>query len=79
MTSEVLVLNKRAVIIAADSAITSSGGGHPRYSKSATKIFDLSINGSVGGGRFHVYMPQVVEDRGEDYEIARFREMIREN
>ena len=31
------------------------------------------------GGRFHVYMPQVVEDRGEDYEIARFREMIREN
>ena len=52
MTSEVLVLNKRAVIIAADSAITSSGGGHPRYSKSATKIFDLSINGSVGAAFF---------------------------
>jgi len=34
---------------------------------------------SERGGRFHVYMPQAVEDRGDDYEIARFREMIREN
>lgn len=34
---------------------------------------------SERGGRFHVYMPQVIEDKGEDYEIARFREMIREN
>ncbi len=33
---------------------------------------------SERGGRFHVYMPQAVEDRGDDYEIARFREMIRE-
>lgn len=31
------------------------------------------------GGRFHVYMPQGIEDRGEDYEIARYREMIRES
>ncbi len=30
-------------------------------------------------GRFHVFMPQGVEDRGEEYEIARFREMIRES
>ena len=34
---------------------------------------------SERGGKFHVYMPQTVEDRGEDYEIARFREMIRES
>ena len=30
-------------------------------------------------GRVHVYMPQGMEDQGEDFEIARFREMIREN
>lgn len=48
MTSEVLILNKRAAVIAADSAITSSGGGQqPRYSKSATKIFDLTEHGGV--------------------------------
>lgn len=52
VTSEVLILNKRAVVVAADSAITSSGGEHPRYSKSATKIFDLSVKGSVAGAFF---------------------------
>ena len=31
------------------------------------------------GGRQHVYMPQAVAERGDDYEIARFREMIRES
>jgi hypothetical protein len=31
------------------------------------------------GGRQHVYIPQGVAERGEDYEIARFREMIRES
>ena len=30
------------------------------------------------GERHHVYIPQAVSERGEDYEIARFREMIRE-
>jgi hypothetical protein len=30
-------------------------------------------------GRFHVYMPQTVEEKGDDFEIARFREMIRES
>ena len=30
------------------------------------------------GGRAHVYIPQAVAERGEDYEIARFREMVRE-
>lgn len=53
MTSEVLILNRRAVIIAADSAITSSTGkGQPRYSKAATKIFDLSESGGVAAAFF---------------------------
>jgi len=30
-------------------------------------------------GRQHVYMPQGVVYRGADYEIVRFREMIRES
>ena len=47
MTSEVLILNKRAVVLGADSAVTTSGGEHPRYSKSANKIFELSKKGSV--------------------------------
>ena len=52
MTSEVLILNKRAVIVAADSAITSSGGEHPRYSKSATKVFGLATSGTVAAAFF---------------------------
>jgi hypothetical protein len=31
------------------------------------------------GGRQHVYLPQSVDERGDDYEIARFREMVRES
>ena len=31
------------------------------------------------GERHHVYIPQAVAERGEDYEIARFREMVRES
>jgi hypothetical protein len=31
------------------------------------------------GARQHVYIPQAVAERGEDYEIARFRELIRES
>jgi hypothetical protein len=30
------------------------------------------------GGKQHVYMPQGVAERGEDYEIVKFKEMIRE-
>ena len=32
----------------------------------------------VRGERHHVFIPQALAERGEDYEIARFREMIRE-
>lgn len=52
MTSEVLILNKRAVVLGADSAVTTSGGDHPRYSKSANKIFELSRNGNVAATIF---------------------------
>ena len=31
------------------------------------------------GERHHVYLPQAVAERGEDYEISRFRELIRES
>jgi hypothetical protein len=31
------------------------------------------------GERQHVYIPQAVAERGEDYEIARFRELVRES
>ena len=47
VTSEVLILNKRAVVLGADSAVTTSGGEHPRYSKSANKIFEISGNGRI--------------------------------
>lgn len=32
----------------------------------------------VRGERHHVYIPQAIAERGEDYEIARFRELVRE-
>jgi len=31
------------------------------------------------GGRQHVYLPQGVAERGEDYEIVKFKEMVRES
>lgn len=34
---------------------------------------------SERGGRQHVYMPQGVSARDEDYEVVRFREMVRES
>lgn len=47
MTSEVLMLNKDAVVMTADSAVTTGRDPHPRYSKAANKIFDLSSHGNV--------------------------------
>lgn len=49
MTSEVVILNKKGLVLAADSAVTTglSNGNHPRYSKAANKIFDASIHGNV--------------------------------
>jgi hypothetical protein len=43
-------------------------------------VFAPSQNLEVARGeRHHIYIPQAVAERGEDYEIARFREMIRES
>jgi hypothetical protein len=47
VTSEVVILNKEAVVIAADSAVTVGRDPHPRYSKSANKIFDASAHGNL--------------------------------
>jgi len=49
VTSEVLMLNREAVVIAADSAVTTTTARdpHPRYSKAANKIFDMSPFGNV--------------------------------
>ncbi len=49
MTSEVVVLNKKGIIVAADSAVTTGvfNASHPRYSKAANKIFDISPRGNV--------------------------------
>lgn len=59
MTSEVLILNKHAIILGADSAVTTSGAesGQSRYSKSANKIFEITQNGSVAAtiyGNSHI-------------------------
>jgi len=37
-----------------------------------------NLEAALGGRRF-VYVPQAVAERGEDYEIARFRELIKES
>ncbi|MGH7292139.1 MAG: hypothetical protein ACREJT_13055, partial [Myxococcota bacterium] len=43
-------------------------------------VFAPSQNLEVSrGDRRHVYIPQAVAERGEDYEIARFRELVRES
>jgi hypothetical protein len=52
------------------------GAGKPDHPmaerKEATRLL-----GNVGG-RQHVYMPQGVAERGDDYEIVRFKEMVKE-
>jgi hypothetical protein len=49
MTCEVAVLNKHAVVIAADSAVTYlNGSPEKRYSKGGNKIFQLSNHHAVG-------------------------------
>ncbi|CAJ5414335.1 class-II aminoacyl-tRNA synthetase family protein [Burkholderia pseudomallei] len=49
MTCEVAVLNKYAVVLAADSAVTTTdGNGEERYSKGGNKIFQLSHSEPVG-------------------------------
>ena len=52
MTAEALIMNKHAVVLAADSAATvsnlSAGAGRDRYFKGSNKIFQLSNHNPVG-------------------------------
>jgi hypothetical protein len=52
MTSEVAILNQRALVFAADSATTvrywASGSWHVRYFKGANKLFELSRKKPIG-------------------------------
>jgi len=48
MTAELAVMNKKAVAIAADSAVTIDGDGTPKIFTSANKIFQLSKYQPVG-------------------------------
>lgn len=73
MTSEVLILNKRAIVIGADSAVTTSGGDHPRYSKSANKIFELSNVGSVAAA---IYGNAAVDNMPWELAIKLFRNKL---
>ena len=54
MTSEVVILNRKGIVLAADSAVTtgSTDTKHPRYSKAANKIFDLTPHGRVAATIF---------------------------
>lgn len=54
MTSEVVILNRKGIVLAADSAVTTgvTNAKHPRYSKAANKIFDISPHGSVAATIF---------------------------
>lgn len=48
MTAEVAVMNREAVALAADSAVTSGVGGKEKVSTSANKLFALSRHHPVG-------------------------------
>lgn len=48
MTSEVVVMNKLAIAMAADSAVTVSGGGGKKIYDSANKLFALSKRHPIG-------------------------------
>jgi hypothetical protein len=45
--------------------------------RAGTYVPGANLEASVSG-RQHVYMPQGVAERGDDYEIVRFRQMVRE-
>ena len=54
---------------AGEAAIALRAGVYPPGENLETSV----------GGRQHVYMPQGVAERGEDYEIVKFKEMVRES
>jgi len=52
MTSEICIMNRRALVLAADSAVTvtrwESGQRQERYFKGSNKVFELSVANPVG-------------------------------
>ena len=48
MTAIVGILNKRAAVMAADSAVTVSNGNGIKIYNTATKIFRLSVEPPIG-------------------------------
>lgn len=58
-----------AVAGSGDAAIALRAGVYARGENLETTI----------GGRQHVYLPQGIAQRGDDYEIVRFKEMVRES
>ncbi len=71
--------------LAGVASVTEQGvllkGGEAAEARIVLKpgVFTAGQNLEVAqGGRNHVYLPQAVAERGEDYEIARFRELVRE-
>lgn len=61
MTAEIVVMNREAVALAADSAVTSQVGVTPKISSSANKLFALSTHHPVGimvyGNAFFMGVP----------------------
>ena len=58
-----------AALQTGETSIALRAGGFSR---------DRNLETAVDGEQ-HVYMPQEVDERGDDYEIAIFREMVRES
>lgn len=74
MTCEVAVMNKYALVIAADSAVTtSSGNGAERYSKGGNKIFQLSRVEPVG---VMIYGSAMLDGVPWEIIIKNFRETL---
>ncbi|MEO1551391.1 MAG: hypothetical protein AAFR93_13340, partial [Pseudomonadota bacterium] len=47
MTAEIAILNKSAVVLAADSAVTIGSGGNAKIFNTANKIFELSDDNAI--------------------------------
>jgi hypothetical protein len=64
---------------AASGVLLQNGAGEEARIVLRPGVFAPAQNLEIArGARQHVYLPQAVAERGEDYEIARFREMVRE-
>jgi hypothetical protein len=48
MTAEIAIVNKSAVVLAADSAVTITVGGSEKIYNSVNKIFDLTTTCPIG-------------------------------